>query len=73
MATVNQIDSQIGSLCSVAFGSVFEATTCRAGELSNYLAMSDDLLAEPMEIRDGTPHLAGACRPRAARGHRADP
>ncbi|MFE4721864.1 mandelate racemase/muconate lactonizing enzyme family protein [Streptomyces sp. NPDC056728] len=50
----NQIDSQIGSLCSVAFGAAFEATSRRAGELSNYLDMSDDLLAEPLQIRDGT-------------------
>ncbi|MFB7757033.1 enolase C-terminal domain-like protein, partial [Streptomyces sp. NPDC056121] len=50
----NQIDGQIGSLCSVAFGAAFEATSRRAGELSNYLDMTDDLLAEPLQIRDGT-------------------
>jgi L-alanine-DL-glutamate epimerase-like enolase superfamily enzyme len=50
----NQIDGQIGSLCSLAFGSAFEATSRRAGELSNFLDMSDDLLAEPLQIRNGT-------------------
>jgi L-Ala-D/L-Glu epimerase len=50
----NQIDGQLGSLCSLAFGAAFEATCRRAGELSNFLDMSDDLLAEPLQIRDGT-------------------
>lgn len=50
----NQIDCQIGSLCSVAFGAAFELTSRRAGELSNFLDMSDDLLAEPLQITDGT-------------------
>ena len=49
----NQIDGQLGSLCSVAFGSAFELTSRRAGELSNFLDMTDDLLAEPLEIRGG--------------------
>jgi L-alanine-DL-glutamate epimerase-like enolase superfamily enzyme len=50
----NQIDGQIGSLCSLAFGAAFELTSRRAGELSNFLDMSDDLLVEPLQIRDGT-------------------
>jgi L-alanine-DL-glutamate epimerase-like enolase superfamily enzyme len=49
----NQIDGQLGSLCSVAFGSAFELTSRRAGELSNFLDMTDDLLAEPLEVRGG--------------------
>lgn len=49
----NQIDTQIGTLASVTFGSAFEATSRRAGELSNFLDMSDDLLADPLEIKDG--------------------
>jgi L-alanine-DL-glutamate epimerase-like enolase superfamily enzyme len=49
----NQIDGQLGSLCSVAFGSAFELTSRRAGELSNFLDMTDDLLAEPLDIRGG--------------------
>ncbi|ASN53286.1 mandelate racemase/muconate lactonizing enzyme family protein [Sinomonas sp. R1AF57] len=49
----NQIDTQIGSLATVTFGAAHEASQRRAGELSNFLDMSDDLLAEPLEIRDG--------------------
>jgi L-alanine-DL-glutamate epimerase-like enolase superfamily enzyme len=50
----NQIDGQIGSLCSAAFGAAFELTSRRPGELSNFLDMSDDLLTQPLQIRDGT-------------------
>jgi L-alanine-DL-glutamate epimerase-like enolase superfamily enzyme len=49
----NQIDGQLGTLCTVTFGAAFKSTTLRAGELSNFLDMSDDLLAEPLEIVDG--------------------
>jgi L-Ala-D/L-Glu epimerase len=49
----NQIDGQLGSTCTVAFGSAFELTSRRAGELSNFLDMSDDLLTEPLEISGG--------------------
>jgi L-Ala-D/L-Glu epimerase / N-acetyl-D-glutamate racemase len=49
----NQIDGQLGTLCTVTFGAAFQSTTRRAGELSNFLDMSDDLLAEPLEIVDG--------------------
>lgn len=49
----NQIDGQIGSACAVAFGAAFELTSRRPGELSNFLDMSDDLLTEPLRIRDG--------------------
>lgn len=49
----NQIDGQIGSACAVTFGAAFELTSRRAGELSNFLDMSDDLLTEPLRIRDG--------------------
>ena len=49
----NQIDGQLGSLCSVSFGAAFDSTSRRAGELSNFLDMTDDLLAEPLEIRGG--------------------
>lgn len=50
----NQIDGQIGSLCSLAFGAAFELTSRRAGELSNFLDMTDDLLTEPLQIRNGS-------------------
>ncbi|MGY4650236.1 mandelate racemase/muconate lactonizing enzyme family protein [Mycobacterium sp. URHB0021] len=49
----NQIDGQIGSACAVAFGAAYALTSRRAGELSNFLDMSDDLLTEPLRIRDG--------------------
>ncbi|MFY9678407.1 mandelate racemase/muconate lactonizing enzyme family protein [Glutamicibacter protophormiae] len=49
----NQIDTQVGSLATLAFGAAFEATSRRAAELSNFLDMSDDLLADPIRIRDG--------------------
>lgn len=50
----NQIDGQIGTLCSVVFGASHRLTSRRAGELSNFLDMSDDLLVEPLTITDGT-------------------
>jgi L-Ala-D/L-Glu epimerase len=49
----NQIDGQVGSMCTVAFGAAFELTSRRAGELSNFLDMSDDLLTEPLQITGG--------------------
>ncbi|KQY06784.1 mandelate racemase [Mycobacterium sp. Root135] len=49
----NQIDGQIGTACAVTFGAAYESTSRRAGELSNFLDMSDDLLTEPLRIRDG--------------------
>lgn len=49
----NQIDTQVGSLATVTFGAAHEATSRRAGELSNFLDMSDDLLADPIAIVDG--------------------
>ncbi|TFD23449.1 enolase [Cryobacterium sp. TMS1-13-1] len=49
----NQIDGQIGTMCTAVFGSAFKATTMRPGELSNFLDMSDDLLTEPLKISDG--------------------
>jgi L-alanine-DL-glutamate epimerase-like enolase superfamily enzyme len=53
----NQIDGQLGTACSVAFGAAYQLTSRRAGELSNFLDMSDDLLAEPLQIRDGVLHV----------------
>lgn len=50
----NQIDTQIGSLATVTFGAAHEATSRRAGELSNFLDMADDLLTDPIRIVDGT-------------------
>ena len=50
----NQIDGQIGTLCTVAFGAAHRASTRYAGELSNFLDMTDDLLTEPLTIESGT-------------------
>ncbi|MHA6782976.1 mandelate racemase/muconate lactonizing enzyme family protein [Pseudonocardia saturnea] len=49
----NQIDGQLGTACSVAFGAAHQLTARRAGELSNFLDMRDDLLTEPLEISGG--------------------
>ncbi|MBD0022289.1 enolase [Gordonia pseudamarae] len=54
----NQIDGQVGTACSLAFGAAFAATSHHAGELSNFLDMTDDLLAEPLQIRDGRLHTS---------------
>ena len=65
----NQIDGQLGSMCTVAFGSAFQLTSRRAGELSNFLDMSDDLLTEPLQIQGGEL----AVRPGAGLGVEIDP
>ncbi|MFW0785372.1 enolase C-terminal domain-like protein [Gordonia sp. CPCC 206044] len=52
----NQIDGQVGTACALAFGAAFASTSRYAGELSNFLDMSDDLLTVPLEIRDGYLH-----------------
>ncbi|MDF0528621.1 enolase C-terminal domain-like protein [Tsukamurella sp. 8F] len=49
----NQIDGQLGTACTVAFGAAHRSTSARAGELSNFLDMSDDLLTEPLRIVGG--------------------
>ncbi|MCY1247014.1 muconate and chloromuconate cycloisomerase [compost metagenome] len=49
----NQIDTQVGTAASVTFGAAFAHTAKRAAELSNYLDMADDLLAEPLAITGG--------------------
>ncbi len=65
----NQIDSQLGSMATVVFGAAYRLTSARAGELSNFLDMSDDLLTEPLVIRDGSL----ATRPGAGLGVEIDP
>jgi L-alanine-DL-glutamate epimerase-like enolase superfamily enzyme len=49
----NQVDGQIGTACSVAFGAAHQHSSRRAGELSNFLDMADDLLTEPLVISGG--------------------
>ena len=48
----NQIDTQIGTLATVAFGAAHEATSRRAGELSNFLECLMIFSRTP-RIRDG--------------------
>lgn len=58
----NQVDTQVGSVASVVFAAAHEKTTRRGAELSNFLGLSDDLLAEPLQIRGGriaVPRVAG--------------
>ncbi|MFF1418203.1 enolase C-terminal domain-like protein [Streptomyces sp. NPDC058280] len=50
----NQVDGQLGTVCTVAFGAAYAAASRSAGELSNFLDMSDDLLTEPVTITNGT-------------------
>jgi L-alanine-DL-glutamate epimerase-like enolase superfamily enzyme len=49
----NQIDTQVGSLCAAAFAAAYPLTARRPAELSNFLDMTDDLLAEPLLIEEG--------------------
>ncbi|WP_240670270.1 mandelate racemase/muconate lactonizing enzyme family protein [Actinoplanes solisilvae] len=49
----NQIDGQLGTSCSLAFGAAFERTARRPAELSNFLDMTDDLLEQPLRITNG--------------------
>ncbi|SDS13786.1 mandelate racemase/muconate lactonizing enzyme family protein [Agrococcus carbonis] len=49
----NQIDTQLGTAATLAFAASHEATAARPAELSNYLDMADDLIAEPLEIVEG--------------------
>jgi len=65
----NQIDGQVGTACTLAFGAAYRLTSSRAGELSNFLDMSDDLLTEPLQITDGELVL----RPGAGTGIEIDP
>lgn len=53
----NQIDTQLGTAATLAFGAAHELSSRRPAELSNYLDMSDDLIAEPLHIRNGTMHV----------------
>lgn len=53
MVMGNQIDTQIGSLATIAFGAAFRETSALPAEVSNFLDMKDDLQAEPLQIQDG--------------------
>lgn len=49
----NQIDTQLGTAASLAFGAAKKSTTKKAAELSNYLDMADDLVVSPLKIENG--------------------
>lgn len=49
----NQIDAHLGTVCSLVFGASQEITARSAAELSNYLDLADDLLVDPLVIKDG--------------------
>jgi L-alanine-DL-glutamate epimerase-like enolase superfamily enzyme len=49
----NQIDTQLGTAASLAFGTARKSTTKKAAELSNYLDMADDLVVNPLKIENG--------------------
>jgi L-alanine-DL-glutamate epimerase-like enolase superfamily enzyme len=49
----SQGDSGIGTLASLAFGAASPRTSALPGELSYFLRLADDLLAEPLVIADG--------------------
>jgi L-alanine-DL-glutamate epimerase-like enolase superfamily enzyme len=74
----NQIDGQIGTACSLAFGASQRTTSRQAAELSNYLDMADDLLIEPLEIANGVmavrtePGLGIALDPKKLEYYRKD-
>ncbi|KAA0024759.1 mandelate racemase/muconate lactonizing enzyme family protein [Antrihabitans cavernicola] len=52
----NQIDGQVGTAATLAFGAAYARTSRQAGELSNFLDMTDDLLTTPLQITDGCLH-----------------
>jgi L-alanine-DL-glutamate epimerase-like enolase superfamily enzyme len=49
----SQGDTMIGTLATLHFGAAFALTSKRAAEMSNFLDISDDLLAEPLLISEG--------------------
>lgn len=56
----NQIDTQIGTAASLAFGASHRRTTLKAAELSNYLEMADDLVVAPLQIARGVMKVSDA-------------
>lgn len=53
MVLGNQIDTQVGSMATIAFGAAFRETSLLPAEVSNFIDMKDDLQANPIEIVDG--------------------
>lgn len=52
----NQIDTQLGSVATVSFGAAFEHSSRYPAEMSNFLDIADDLIAEPLQISNGQIH-----------------
>ncbi len=52
----SQIESSVGVLASLAFGAACAATASTPAELATWMELEDDLLQEPLQIRDGTMH-----------------
>ncbi len=65
----NQIDGMLGTVASVALGCGLRALARHPVEVTNYLLMADDVLAEPPVIVDG--RLAARQEP--GLGARIDP
>jgi L-alanine-DL-glutamate epimerase-like enolase superfamily enzyme len=62
MVMGSQMDSTIGTLCSLAFGTAFRSTSRQAAELGYFLQLTDDLLTQPLVIKEGmlaAPDLPG--------------
>jgi L-alanine-DL-glutamate epimerase-like enolase superfamily enzyme len=49
----SQYEGGIGALATVGFAAAFAATASRPAELTNFLDLEDDLLAGPLDVRDG--------------------
>src|SRR5262249_14885440 len=49
----SQGDSMVGTLGTLNFGDAFRLSSSRAAEVTNFLELSDDLLATPLVISDG--------------------
>jgi L-alanine-DL-glutamate epimerase-like enolase superfamily enzyme len=49
----NQGDSGLGTLCSLAYGAAHESTSAEPGEYTYFLELTDDILAEPLQIAGG--------------------
>lgn len=50
----SQMDGQVGTLSSLAFGGAFRSTSLRAGEYDYFLQLTDDLVTESLAISDGS-------------------
>jgi L-alanine-DL-glutamate epimerase-like enolase superfamily enzyme len=49
----SQYEGGVGALATIGFAAAFAATASRPAELTNFLDLEDDLLAGPLDVRDG--------------------